>query len=202
MNKTYIKLAKIIIIIIFVTFINQYVNSQNKYWNNIPDTEKLNILNNKQIRPMVLNFYHGNVSLLKDDKTQNEILNILTNNRNKKILPLYFYIFNNICLNADAGLSENLGRYCIRMVINNTLYITEYFSLQGEFNNYDLLNTYSLFIADELTSAEGMSKSIYNFTEFKNKILRSNNCSKEQIKVLQLFINKIFDNLNNFDRPQ
>lgn len=154
------------------------------YWEDLTDTEKSNILNSNVINEKVIDYYNNKL-ILNDDQIMINLLDTLTQlNKNKEKIILYFYIFNQICSEADAAVSEGLGAYCQRMLLNYPLYIINYFN-----KNHSVKNTYANILGYEFYfKEEGTSMMEYNYAEFKEILKDSIEDTEKYRNVLKDFL--------------
>jgi hypothetical protein len=118
----------ILLIILFnILFINLY--SQSRYWEDKSETEKNKIITIKNVNGSILKLYQGKYDIRKEknDKRVEAILKILTENKIDSLRDFYFFVFNQICVNSDADLSENLGVYCKSIMLYYPKYVFGYF---------------------------------------------------------------------------
>jgi hypothetical protein len=190
-----------IILIILITFlINSF--SQNLYWEKMGETEKNKILNSKEIDPLVLKYYYGEININSDETGKiNETLRLLAENKNDSLSSFYFYVFNQLCLKVDEGTSEIMGNYCIKSIAYHPKLVFGYFTRQIKNNDLKLFDRYIIFTGSELYFAnEGKSYSLYNYKTFKDKLKESSRCfSKSEKETLVLFWQRIDEVIRNME---
>jgi len=172
-----------------------YINEKFIYWEDLNSSEKDEILKTFSIDENAINYYNGKFSLSDNDNITS-LLDIITSNvKHKEIACFYFYIFNQICLQADGEMSEIIGKYCQKMVINNPSYVFNYFA-----RNEGILQIYASLIGYELYfKEEGTSDIEYNFKDFK-KIVEEKAIPKETYsKIIKEFLEQIEISMKNTD---
>ena len=154
------------------------------YWEDLTDNQKDEILNSKVVNKEALAFYKGERQIGDNNKTI-ALLDTLSSiiNSEEKVTSFYFFLFNQICIKADGALSEILGDYCQRIVLNSPEYVINYF-----IKNENVLKKYAQYLGYELYfKEEGTSTIEYNYSDFK-KMLAGKLKNTEQYKdVLMLF---------------
>lgn len=114
---------------------------------------------------LVLSYYEGNFEL-SDDSITMKLLDDLVQAPDS-ILPLTFYLFNNICESSDGALTEMIIEYCIYYIVEHPDFVFAYFKK----HNRELMDTYAMLIGYELYfKEEGTSTTPYNYTQLKNHI--------------------------------
>ena len=79
------------------------------YWEDISKTEQESILQSPTICKNAVQYYQGSFKV-SDNKLTDDFLNKITSGKNTRQETLfYFYIFNQICLNAYGGVGDILG---------------------------------------------------------------------------------------------
>lgn len=160
----------LLIIIISVLFpIHNY--GQIKFWEDLSCKERTNILDvcdSKSIKT----FYEGHFVLSDDEKTERLLNDLITSN--DSILPLSFYLFNNICIQSDGALAEIVSYSCIMLVALHPIYFLSYFSKERNLDKQKkLIETYAMFIGSELYfKRKGTSNIKYDYKSLK-EILNS-----------------------------
>jgi hypothetical protein len=165
------------------------------YWEDLTNSEKNNILNTFQIDRNAINYYYGKFALSDNDIVTSLLETITANTEQEEVACFYFYIFNQICTKADGAISEIIGKYCQRIIINNPLYTIIYFG-----RNKKTLETYAKLIGYELYfKEEGTSEIEYNFDDFK-KIIEEKAIPKEKYsEILTEFFERIEISMKNTD---
>lgn len=174
---------------------NKQPNSHNRYWSDLNREEKSLILNSAQLNKEAFDFYEGNLILGDNIETKTMLDSLTDSHIENHLLPFYFYLFNRVCESADGELSEIIGRYCIKVVLNWPEYVIRYFE-----DNKDMLLVYSGFMGYEFYFKElGTSSLEISYKEFKQR-LNNNLKNKEQFeKTLELFIREIEKAIENMD---
>ncbi len=109
----------------------------------------------------------------------------------------------NICTTSDGALSEIMGPYCFKMVLNEPSYVINYFMFErknfrkGQY----LYQLYASFIGEEFYFYnKKMSELDFGFPEFKrdiNKIVE--NTSSDNSETLELFFKEVTNNINKME---
>lgn len=170
------------------------------YWESMNKKEQKAYLQNAKVNKLVLAYYNGKFIPSDDEKTE-ELLKILTQ-KNKDLLPLYFYVFNRICAESDGALAELMGTYCIKMIVAYPEYVIGYFSLERiQKRKQDLLDLYSMQIGFELYCSDDNPSDIGHTYSSFSQILnsRSSAFSEEDKNSLNIFLSKIKDSMENMD---
>lgn len=165
------------------------------YWEDLSSREKDNVLNTFKIEKDAIDYYYGKFTLADKDGTMRLLESITSNNEQKEITNFYFYIFNQICLKADGAISEIIGKYCQKVIVNNPLYAFNYFK-----KNKKILEIYANLIGYELYfKEEGTSDIEYDFKDFK-KLIEGKLIPKEQYsEILAEFFERIEISMKNTD---
>jgi hypothetical protein len=165
------------------------------YWEDLTSNEKDNILNTFEIEKNAINYYNGKFTISDNDETTRLLEIITSNTERQEIVSFYFYIFNQMCLKADGAISEIIGKYCQRIIINDPLYAINYF-----IGNKKILETYANLIGYELYfKEEGTSDIEYNFNDFK-RIIGGKAIPKEKYsEILTEFFERIEISMKNTD---
>ncbi len=165
------------------------------YWEALNENQKAEILKSEEVNRTAIDFYHGLIKVGDNDITIN-LLNTITSFPNSKtISSFYFFLFNKICNTADGALSEILGPYCQRVILNSPFYVMDYFS-----RNDKIMRKYAELLGYELYFKEdGTSEIEYKYSDFK-KILSGKLVSKEKYNnILKLFYKEIEISMNRMD---
>lgn len=162
-----------------------FCSPQQKYWEQMTNIEKEQILNSKELSSNIKSFYEKGRDKYKFDtsetydiywKTMDTLVSL---NADNKLLPLYFHIFNIEFSIADGEIAEPMGEYCIRMVLKDPNYVIGY--LKG-----DLLYEYGGEIGFTLSFAHNYSDEI-QYNEFKRILY--DKVKKEYVSTLdKLFV--------------
>lgn len=165
------------------------------YWEDLSSREKDSVLNTFKIEKDAIDYYYGKFTLSDNDETMRLLESITSNNEQKEITNFYFYIFNQICLKADGAISEIVGKYCQKVIVNNPLYAINYFK-----RNKKILEIYANLIGYELYfKEEGTSDIEYDFKDFK-KLIEEKVIPKEQYsEILTEFFERIEISMKNTD---
>ncbi len=128
---------------------NDYV-----YWEDLSKNQKKEILDSQEIDKEVLAFYNGEFKLGDNEQTTILLNKLSSATSEAKSFPLYFFLFNQVCAKSDGAISEFLGSYCQKVILNSPEYIFHYF-----IENENLLKIYAQYLGYELYSKEeGTSK--------------------------------------------
>lgn len=163
-------------IIIILTFLSAYcvvnlVNAQCReinhvYWEQLSDSIKQETIASNEVDDNAINYYKGIIKFVDDEKSF-QLLKILTSKpENRNIKALYFYLFNMICIKADGAAAEGLGNYCQKIIVNDPIYVLNYFS-----SHNPIMKRYAQSLGAELYFKEKEISDIkYNFNDF-NKLI-------------------------------
>lgn len=165
------------------------------YWENLKENQKNDILNSCNISKDVLEFYKGNFNIGDNSQTV-KLLNRLSSISDKeKATPLYFYLFNQICIKADGSLSEILGNYCQKIVLSFPSYVVVYLG-----KNEDILKKYAQYLGYKLYfKEEGTSMIEYSYSDFKKMLSEKAIRTKQYSEALTLFYHEIEQIMNKMD---
>jgi len=171
-----------------------------KYWELMSQNEKEQILNNLDLNKLALDYYNGNFKVTDDEQTF-KLLDTLTNKN--EYFQLYYFLFNNICATSDGALSEIMGPYCLKMVLNEPSYVINHFTFERKNfgKSQDLYQLYASFIGEEFYFYnKKMSELDYGFPEFKEMLLKElKNTSSDNSETLELFFKEITNNINKME---
>lgn len=165
------------------------------YWEQLSDSLQKNILASNDVDNNVLDYYHGYFEISDNDRSFG-LLNTLTNKHtDNNINALYFYLFNKVCSTSDGAVSEVLGNYCQKILINDPVYVINYFA-----SHNSLLKTYVLLLGAEFYfKEEGTSDLKYNYKDFK-KILNDKIGEDKNLKIVldnfYLEMDKVIKNMD------
>ncbi len=165
------------------------------YWENMTKNQRSDILNSKHIDKYAIEFYDGKLKIGDNNQTI-ELLNTLSLLSNKgNLSPFYFFLFNRICNEADGALSEMLGDYCQRIILDSPAYTISYFT-----EHKTLLKKYAEYLGYEMYfKSEGTSTIKYSYPIFK-KLLSQKLKSKGQYNsVLTLLCSEIEKTMNKMN---
>lgn len=167
---------------------NKLIN-EFRYWEDLTSDEQNVILNNSSVNRDVISYYNNSLNI-SDNKTSIALLETITSTYeidNEGLLMLYFFVLNQIVLDADGAVTESLGKYCQRMVLKNPTYIIKYFK-----RNKVIFQLYADLIGYELYfKEEGTSDIEYSYSQFKNIIEGSVKPSEEFRQILSEFFRSI-----------
>lgn len=136
------------------------------YWEDMNKSLQENILNSPATHKIAVDFYLGSFIISDNDSTIKLLNKITSKNSHSQENIFYFYVFNKICLKSDGALSEMLGAYCLKFILNNPELTLSYFK-----RNPEIEKLYAMFIGYELYFKEEETSDIeYNYEEFKNAI--------------------------------
>lgn len=165
------------------------------YWEALNENQKAEILKSKEINIAAIDFYHGKIKIGDNNITINLLDTITSLHNSKAISSFYFFLFNKICTTADGALSEMLGSYCQKVMLNSPSYVLDYFS-----RNDNAMKKYAELLGYELYFKEdGTSEIKYSFSDFK-KILSNKFGSNEKYNdLLKRFYKEIETNMKGMD---
>jgi len=123
----------------------------------------------------VLDYCQGNFKISDDEKSF-AFLDFITQ-KNEKLNLLYFSIFNQICECSDGSLSEVLGKYCFKVIVNQPNEVFRHF----ETNNKDLKRYASLLGYEFYFSKKGTSDLEMNFEQLKEFLTKELNMNDKKI---------------------
>jgi len=165
---------KYIVIILFflstfftVNIVNaQCRNINNVYWEQINDSIKKETIASREINIDVVNYYKGYFRFTDNEKSFQLLDTLISVPKQVNIKALYFYLFNKICVKADGAVAEGLGNYCQKIIINDPVYVLNYFSYHNS-----TMKTYAQLLGYELYfKRKGTSDIEYNFNDFKKLV--------------------------------
>ncbi|BEG99153.1 hypothetical protein BSYN_14180 [Bacteroides sedimenti] len=153
------------------------------------------VLDSSEIDKYAMSYYQGCFKPSDDSLTLN-LLEELTNERAScHAKAFYFHLFNQICMKADGALSEMLGVYCQRIMLNSSVYVLGYFQ-----RNKNVEQIYANLIGYELYfKEEGTSMIKYNYVDFKSILNKRIGGDKVYEKILSDFFHLINVALKNMD---
>jgi len=165
------------------------------YWEDISKTEQESILQSPTICKNAVQYYQGSFKV-SDNKLTDDFLNKITSGKNTRQETLfYFYIFNQICLNADGVVSDILGEYCMKVMLSNPPFLLSYFQ-----RNVKLEKKYAELVGYELYFKEdGTSDIEYNYKDFKQVIETKIKNDQQYKKILLQFyrdVEVVMKNMN------
>src|ERR1035437_1152529 len=126
------------------------------YWENLTDKVQNEILSSGLVCQEALDYYNKKLKL-SDNSDAFFLLDTLTsfNNKNKKVDAFYFFLFNQICKKSDGAISEGLGIYCQRQILNAPSFVITYFSKDKEILlKYAQLLGYEFYFKEKGTRSE------------------------------------------------
>lgn len=160
------------------------------YWEDLSLPQQESILSLKLTAKNSIKYYKGIFKI--SDSNYKELLDSIVN-WNDNNLTFYFYIFNDICMKSDGVLSEILGNYCQKIILNNPNYVFNYFKKHNE-----LEKKYTLLLGSELYfKQDGTSEMQYNFSELKS--ILDSKISKENKTILSDFYMKVEQAINDMN---
>lgn len=188
---------------IFITFIVlncvncqgviKQIEQEYPYWENLSKIQKDKILNSNNTNKLVVKLYNGDL-ILQDDDMSKQLLDTLTNLTGEKA-ALYLYLFNHICTSSDGAISEMLGSYCQKALLNSPIYVFTYLS-----KNENLLKKYAEYLGYELYfKEEGTSNIEYNYKDFKLKFSEELKGEEKLNATLIMFFNEIEKTMKEMD---
>ncbi len=144
-------------------------------------------LNNNKIDTLLLEFY--NVEFLPDDGNKTFLLLEILTQKNDTLFPLYFHCLNKICEISDGALSEIMGKYCLKMIINYPNYSFNYLSTDSiTLQKYANFIGYEMYFKEQGTSNIGMS-----YDEFKEYLKLNLDLNNQTINY---FYNEFFSSVD------
>lgn len=172
---------------LLLAFICFFMTDSFIYWKKIPYDEQIELLQSNRICKDAYDLYKGNFKVCDNTRTEILLDSLSLLSTDIKIKALYFYLFNQICLEADGALSEMLGRYCQKVILSDIEYILYYLK-----NNRGIFIKYSQLLGHEFYFKEnGTSDMQYNFRDFKRIINNKLGCKKEY----DLFLSDFYKNI-------
>lgn len=168
---------------------------ENIYWEEVSDIKKKDVLKSRAIDKYALSYYLGNFKPSDDSITVAMIENTLDNSVSCYEKAFYFYVFNQVCMKADGALSETLGAYCQRFMLNSPTYVINYFR-----THKNIETVYASLIGSELYfKEEGTSTIEYNYTDFKRIIRKKIGGNKIHKETLNEFFSLINASIKKMD---
>lgn len=166
------------------------------YWENISGSQKKEILSSNLVYKDAVAFFEGRFKLSDDNRTFTLLDTISSFRRNnEKFRSFYFYVFSQICIKSDGSVSESLGNYCQRAILNSTEYHLSYFA-----KNKSILNKYAQLIGSELYFKEkGTSTMEFDYKDFKDLLYKKTRGNKEFSKTLNILFIEIEKAMKNMD---
>jgi hypothetical protein len=141
----------------------QNSDGQIVYWEQLSDDAKKEIIESDEIDAVAVDYYEKGFKFTDDEKLFT-LLDVLTSKPgNRNINALYFYLLNDICAKSDGAVSEVMGCYCLKMMVNAPLFVLNYFT-----HHETAMSMYASYIGHELYfKEEGVSGIEYDFDSFK-----------------------------------
>lgn len=165
------------------------------YWESLDEDKKAEFLKSKEINRTALDFYLGKFEVGENDITINLLDTITSSYNSKAISSFYFFLFNRICTTADGSISEILGSYCQRVILNSPSYVICYFR-----HNDKIMSKYAEFLGYELYFKEnGTSEIEYGYIDFKKILSGSIENNEINNKILNRFYKEIEINMNSMN---
>jgi len=131
------------------------------------------LINNYRKEPnhdeRVIDYCIGEINIT-DDKKSLKFIEFITQNE-KYFVPIYFYAFNQICQKSDGSLSEVLGKYCLKVIVNHPNEVFRHF----ETNNKDLKLYANMLGYEFYFCIQGTSDLEMNFEQFKEYLINELN---------------------------
>jgi hypothetical protein len=156
------------------------------YLHNLDTSGLTKYLKYPNVDTLILSYCNRRLSITDNNETI-EFLEMISQ-KNDKFFPLYFRIFNNIIENSDGAVSELMGPYCFRFVVNYPNEVLKHFM-----TNREDLKLYSMFLGAEFNFKEyGSSNLKMDFEEFKKSISQKVDLANIEIKTItDIFYSKI-----------
>ena len=114
-------------------------------WSDMSPEQQQKTINMYPSNINIIRFYNGNF-ILGDNEDTFRLLDTLVSKQDccyKRALAIH--LFNKICINSDGALSECMGYYTMKMLINNPDCIYSFS------NDLNILNLYAFYVANELS---------------------------------------------------
>ena len=189
-------------LLFFLLLLTSFSFGQNSFnfWELMSQTEKEHFLNNSNINKLALDYHSDNFKVTDDEQTF-RLLDTLTHNN--EFFPLYYFLFNKICAVSDGALSEVMGPYCLKMMLNQPIFVINHFTFERK--NFGksqyLYQLYAFFIGEEFYFYnKKMSELDYGFPEFKEMLFKElQNTSSDNSETLELFFREITNNINKLE---
>ena len=103
------------------------------YWEDLSAERQNAIISSNDIDPIVLDFFNGK-RFPSDDEATFDYLGILVSKTDvDELKALYFYLLNRVAYKSDGALSETMGSYLYRFLMNCPQYVFEYLCGNEEF---------------------------------------------------------------------
>ena len=166
-----------------------------QYWNDIPKSEQIELIQSEKICKVACDFYKGKLKVTDNKSTVILLDSISSLSADVKIKALYFDLFNQICINTDGALSDILGSYCQKVILSDIEYTMYYLK-----NNSNISSQYIKLLGSEFYFKEDETSTMqYNFNEFKDIVNNKLGCKKEYEEFLLNFYKDIYIFMNNMD---
>lgn len=163
------------------------------YWEDLNEDQKAEILKSEVINISAIDFYYGKIKVEDNNITINLLDTITSFHNSKAISSFYFFLFNKICNTADGALSEILGSYCQRVILNSPSYVINYFK-----RNNMIMRKYAELLGYELYFMEdGTSEIEYGYSDFKKILSDKLEYNKDYNNILKLFYKEIESSMNS-----
>ncbi len=173
----------------------QCCNPNNAYWEQLSDDVKKETITSLKVDANVVNYYKGELKFTDDEKSSRLLDTLTSESKNGNAKALYFYIFNDICAKSDGAISEILGKYCQKIMLNDPLYVLNYFSTHNS-----IMKTQAQLLGSELYFKEkGLSDIKYDFNSFKklvNEKIKDDTILKETFNDYNIEIEKTMKNMD------
>lgn len=166
------------------------------YWESMTTEQQMEYLDTNNIDGNVLALFEGKLRA-NDDEVTRRLLDTLISVKSgdNKNIAFYFFLFNRVCINADGAVSEMLGGYCQRMLLNIPEYVIRFLK-----QNRDVMKVYARILGYELYFKErGTSSMQYDFSDFKRMLYERLNNKPEYDEVLKTFfieVRSVMDKMN------
>lgn len=183
MEEIKMRIAFVIVLIISSQSILYSQNKNLKYWDDLSGAQKHAILNDLSSDISLL--YKKKIKV-GDNKKTTDLLDTLSS-FNQKNAPLYFFLFNEICLKSDGAFGELLGRYYLKIILNDPEYVFNYLS-----KNEEALIRYAEGLGYEFYFKEEETSSLpLNYNDFKREFNEKMKNSTHLKEALLKFHNQI-----------
>ena len=173
-------------LIIIGAFLCVSCTGQELFWEDLSNSQKSNILSSCKSQK-ILELYEGKFVLADNESTVELLRDIVMADDN--LLPLSFYLFNNILITADGALAEMAGKYCIEFSAKHPEYFLLYFTRERERRVKDpVWRLYAQFIGYELYFKNlGTSDLNYTYYSFKEVLTTGAKGNVANGKTLEVF---------------
>jgi hypothetical protein len=201
--KPEIYIMKNSIVVLSLLFISSLLNAvcaqnsevSNVYWEQLNDSVKKEIILSSEVNDDVRNFYNRKFRITDSDKSFRLLDTLTTEQKNTKIKALYFYLFNRICTQTDGAVGEVLAKYCLKIFMNDPVFLLDYFS-----SHNSVMKAYAQRLGYEFYfKKDGTSDIKYDFSELKKITNAEIDNSTNLKKTFRDFCKEIEITISNMD---